>query len=97
MVILMILMISLLCIVYAIATSNRLKLLRIKIQEAQADIEVALERLLAIKATYGRFGVGISGGEIAIALCSGYYLFESPQRYQEIENISVERSNIGMG
>ena len=42
MAILMILMISLLCIVYAIATSNRLKQLHIKIQEAQADIEVAL-------------------------------------------------------
>lgn len=31
-----------LCIAYAIATSNRFKQLRIKIQEAQADIEVAL-------------------------------------------------------
>lgn len=30
------------CIVYAITTGNRFKRLRIKIQEAQADIEVAL-------------------------------------------------------
>lgn len=30
------------CVVYAVAAGNRFKQLRIKIQEAQADIEVAL-------------------------------------------------------
>lgn len=53
---------------------------------------VVMERLLAMKAKYGRFGLAVSGNEIAIALCSGYYLFEPPESYQEIENISVEKS-----
>ena len=34
--------IGVLCVIYAVTTSNRFKQLRIKIQEAQADIEVAL-------------------------------------------------------
>lgn len=51
-----------------------------------------MERLLAMKAKYGRFGLAVSGDEISIALCSGYYLFEPPESYQEIENISVEKS-----
>lgn len=42
MVILIVLLVCLLCIAYAIATGNRFKQLHIKIQEAQADIEVAL-------------------------------------------------------
>lgn len=33
---------AVLCIAYAVATGNRFKRLHIKIQEAQADIEVAL-------------------------------------------------------
>lgn len=53
---------------------------------------VVMERLLAMKAKYGSFGVAVNGNEIAIALCSRYYLFEPPESYQEIENISVERS-----
>lgn len=38
----MVVILGVLCIVYAVTTSNRFKQLRIKIQEAQADIEVAL-------------------------------------------------------
>lgn len=53
---------------------------------------LVMERLLAMKEKYGRFGVAVSGNEITIALCSGYYLFEPPESYQEIENISVEKS-----
>lgn len=53
---------------------------------------IVMERLLAMKAKYGSFGVAVSGGEIVIALCSGYCLFEPPESYQEIENISVENS-----
>lgn len=53
---------------------------------------VVMERLLAMKAKYGSFGVAVNGREIAIALCSRYYLFEPPESYQEIENISVEKS-----
>lgn len=53
---------------------------------------VVMERLLAMKAKYGSFGVAVSGSEMTIALCSGYYLFEPPGSYQEIENISVEKS-----
>lgn len=34
--------IGVLCVIYAVTTSNRFKQLHIKIQEAQADIEVAL-------------------------------------------------------
>lgn len=45
-----------------------------------------------MKAKYGSFGVAVSGNEISIALSGGYYLFEPPESYQEIENISVERS-----
>ena len=51
-----------------------------------------MERLLAMKAKYGSFGLSVRGDEIAIALSSGYYLFEPPESYQEIENISVEKS-----
>ena len=36
--------------------------------------------------------MAVSGDEIAIVLCSGYYLFEPPTSYQGIENISVEKS-----
>lgn len=53
---------------------------------------VVMERLLAMKAKYGSFGLSVRGDEIAIALSSGYYLFEPPESYQEIENISVEKS-----
>ncbi len=53
---------------------------------------LVMERLLAMKEKYGSFGVAVSGSEIAIALCTGYYLFEAPQSYQGIENISVENS-----
>lgn len=53
---------------------------------------IVMERLRAMKAKYGSFGVAVSGGEIVIALCSGYCLFEPPESYQEIENISVENS-----
>lgn len=53
---------------------------------------MVMERLLAMKAKYGSFGVAVSGSEMTIALCSGYYLFEPPGSYQEIENISVEKS-----
>lgn len=158
----MIVILGVLCIVYAVTTSNRFKQLRIKIQEAQADIEVALikrydvlmqsldaikgfaeheEKLMLnlIKARSGmtaaqmqgcvrimttsqwmgrevldgfkkrdkereekietenevfngQFGVAVSGDKIMIALCGGYYLFEPPRDYREIENISVERS-----
>lgn len=42
MIMIILLLVCLLCIGYAIATSNRFKQLHIKIQEAQADIEVAL-------------------------------------------------------
>lgn len=38
----MVVILGVLCIIYAVTTSNRFKQLRIKIQEAQADIEVAL-------------------------------------------------------
>lgn len=51
-----------------------------------------MERLLAMKAKYGSFGLAVSGEKIEIALCSGYYLFEPPESYQEIETISVEKS-----
>lgn len=53
---------------------------------------LVMERLLDMKRRYGGFGVAVSGDEIAIALCSGSYLFEPPMDYQEIENISVEKS-----
>lgn len=53
---------------------------------------IVMERLLSMKAKYGSFGVAVSGDKIMIALCSGYYLFEPPGDYREIENISVERS-----
>lgn len=53
---------------------------------------VVMERLLTMKAKYGSFGVAVNGNEIAIALRSGFYLFEPPGSYQEIENISVEKS-----
>ena len=53
---------------------------------------IVMERLLAMKAKYGSFGMAVSGGEIVIALCSGYCLFEPPESYQKIENISVENS-----
>lgn len=53
---------------------------------------IVMERLLSMKAKYGSFGVAVSGNEISIALSGGYYLFEPPESYQEIENISVERS-----
>lgn len=53
---------------------------------------LVMERLLAMKERYGSFGVAVNGSEIAIALCTGYYLFEAPQSYQGIENISVENS-----
>lgn len=42
MVIMIVLILGVLCLAYAIATGNRFKQLHIKIQEAQADIEVAL-------------------------------------------------------
>lgn len=42
MAIMIVLILVVLCIVYAVTTSNRFKQLHIKIQEAQADIEVAL-------------------------------------------------------
>lgn len=42
MAIIIVLLVCALCIVYAISTGNRFKQLHIKIQEAQADIEVAL-------------------------------------------------------
>lgn len=42
MIVIILLLVCLLCIGYAIATGNRFKQLHIKIQEAQADIEVAL-------------------------------------------------------
>ena len=51
-----------------------------------------MERLMEMKKRYGSFGVAVSGDEIAIALRSGYYLFEPPTSYQGIENISVEKS-----
>lgn len=44
MIIIIILIVCVLCIAYVITTSNRFKQLHIKIQEAQADIEVALIR-----------------------------------------------------
>lgn len=50
-----------------------------------------MERLLSMKAKYGSFGLAVSGDKIMIALCSGCFLFEPPESYQEIENISVER------
>lgn len=53
---------------------------------------VVMERLLAMKAKYGSFGLAVSGERIEIALCSGYYLFEPPESYREIETISVEKS-----
>lgn len=53
---------------------------------------VVMERLLSMKEKYGSFGLAVSGDTIMIALCSGYYLFEPPESYQEIENISVEKS-----
>lgn len=53
---------------------------------------LVMERLMEMKKRYGSFGVAVSGDEIAIALCSGYYLFEPPTSYQGIENISVEKS-----
>lgn len=40
--VIIVLLIGALCVVYVIATGNRFKQLQIKIQEAQADIEVAL-------------------------------------------------------
>lgn len=42
MTVMIVLLVCLLCIVYAVTTGNRFKQLHIKIQEAQADIEVAL-------------------------------------------------------
>lgn len=51
-----------------------------------------MERLLSMKKEYGSFGMAVYGSKIAIALCTGYYLFEAPQNYQAIENISVENS-----
>lgn len=42
MAIMIVVILGVLCIVYAVTASNRFKQLRIKIQEAQADIEVAL-------------------------------------------------------
>ncbi len=42
MVMIVILILAVLCICYVIVTSNRFKQLHVKIQEAQADIEVAL-------------------------------------------------------
>jgi len=53
---------------------------------------LVMERLLAMKEKCGSFGMVVSGSEIAIALCSGCYLFEAPHSYQDIENISVENS-----
>lgn len=53
---------------------------------------LVMERLLAMKESYGSFGVAVNGSEIVIALCTGCYLFEAPQSYQGIENISVENS-----
>lgn len=53
---------------------------------------VVMERLLSMKAKYGRFGLAVSGDKIMIALGSGSYLFEPPGSYQEIENISLENS-----
>lgn len=53
---------------------------------------IVMERLLSMKAKYGSFGLAVSGDKIMIALCSGYFLFEPPESYQEIENISVEKS-----
>lgn len=42
MTVMIVLLVCLLCIVYAVTTGNRFKQLHIKIQETQADIEVAL-------------------------------------------------------
>ena len=42
MVMIIVLLLGVLCIGYGVATGNRFKRLHIKIQEAQADIEVAL-------------------------------------------------------
>lgn len=53
---------------------------------------LVMERLLAMKKKYGIFGVAVSGTEIAIALSTGYFLFEAPRSYQKIENISIENS-----
>lgn len=53
---------------------------------------LVMERLLEMKKRYGSFGVAVSGNDIMIALCSGYYLFQPPTNYQGIENISVEKS-----
>ncbi len=53
---------------------------------------LVMERLLGMKNKYGRFGVAVSGSEIAIALSTGYFMFEAPRSYQNIEHISVENS-----
>lgn len=51
-----------------------------------------MEQLLLMKQHFGSFGVVISADEIAIALNTGYYLFEMPRDYKEIDKISVENS-----
>lgn len=51
-----------------------------------------MEQLLLMKQHYGRFGVAVSANEIAIALNTGYYLFEMPSDYKEIDKISIENS-----
>lgn len=53
-----------------------------------------MEQLLMMRKRYGYFGMAVNGNEIAIALNSGYRLFEMPYQHDKIDNISVENSKM---
>lgn len=51
-----------------------------------------MEQLLAMKKTYGKFGVAITGSVISIALNSNFSLFQMPFLKGEVDNMSVNNS-----